>query len=84
MKHPSQKKTILTHQWMKAFSASLTAKKPGNVLFIQLSLKHVVAGPITFDINFKTKKVEYFLKKSEICAYAGELIQEQIRIQRSF
>src|ERR1035437_9139166 len=29
------------------------------------------AGPITFDINFKTKKLEYFLKKSEICAYAG-------------
>jgi Fe-S-cluster containining protein len=35
------------------------------------------AGPITFDINFKTKKVEYFLKKSEICAYAGELFKNK-------
>ena len=35
------------------------------------------AGPITFDINFKTKKVEYFLKKSEICAYAGELYKNK-------
>ena len=35
------------------------------------------AGPITFDINFKTKKVEYFLKKSEICAYAGELYENK-------
>ena len=31
------------------------------------------AGPITFDINFKTKKIEYFMKKPEICAYSGEL-----------
>ena len=35
------------------------------------------AGPITFDINFKTKKLEYFLKKSEICAYAGELYENK-------
>ena len=35
------------------------------------------AGPITFDINFKTKKVQYFLKKSEICAYAGELFKHK-------
>jgi Fe-S-cluster containining protein len=35
------------------------------------------AGPITFDINFKTKKVQHFLKKSEICAYAGELYKNK-------
>jgi len=35
------------------------------------------AGPITFDISFKTKKVEYFLKKTEICAYAGELYKNK-------
>ena len=31
------------------------------------------AGPVTFDINFSTKKIEWFLKKSEICAFAGVL-----------
>ncbi len=31
------------------------------------------AGPITFDINRATKKLEWFLKKSEICSFAGEL-----------
>ena len=31
------------------------------------------AGPITFDVNFKTKKLEFFLKKSIICALAGVL-----------
>lgn len=42
------------------------------------------AGPITFDINFKTKKVEYFLKKSEICAYAGELYKNKAAFKDHF
>jgi Fe-S-cluster containining protein len=33
------------------------------------------AGPITFDINFKTKKLEYFLKKAKICALASVLYE---------
>jgi hypothetical protein len=36
-----------------------------------------IAGPITFDINFETKKIGFFLKKSEICAYAGELYKNK-------
>jgi len=36
-----------------------------------------VSGPITFDINFKTKKVEWFLKKDELCAFAGILYKNQ-------
>jgi hypothetical protein len=36
-----------------------------------------ISGPITFDINFKTKKIEWFLKKSEICAYAGLLFDDK-------
>jgi uncharacterized protein len=31
------------------------------------------AGPITFDINLKTRKVEFYLKKGEICAFAKVL-----------
>ena len=42
------------------------------------------AGPITFDINFKTKKVEYFLKKSEICAYAGALFKNKAAFETHF
>jgi len=42
------------------------------------------AGPITFDINFRTKKVEYFLKKSEICAYAGELFKNKPALNDHF
>jgi Fe-S-cluster containining protein len=42
------------------------------------------AGPITFDINFITKKVQYFLKKSEICAYAGELFKNKVAFEKHY
>jgi len=42
------------------------------------------AGPITFDINFKTKQVQYFLKKSEICAYAGELYKNKTAFKEHY
>ncbi|MBT0160080.1 YkgJ family cysteine cluster protein [Candidatus Bathyarchaeota archaeon A05DMB-2] len=34
------------------------------------------AGPITFDINPQTGKVEWYLKKSEICAFAEVLYSD--------
>ena len=43
-----------------------------------------VAGPVTFDINFKTKKVEWFLKKDALCAYAGVLFKNQASFQEHF
>ncbi len=33
------------------------------------------AGPVTFDINFGTRKVEWFLKKGEICLLARQLLE---------
>ena len=33
------------------------------------------AGPITFDINRRTRKVEWFLKKNELCFFAGKLFK---------
>lgn len=36
-----------------------------------------VAGPITFDINPKTRKIEWFLKKDSICPLAGPLYQNK-------
>jgi len=33
------------------------------------------AGPLTFDINLRTMKIEWFLKKSGLCIYAGGLFE---------
>ena len=43
-----------------------------------------VSGPITFDINFKTKKVEWFLKKSKLCPYAGVLYKDRVAFEEHF
>jgi hypothetical protein len=41
------------------------------------------AGPVTFDINLRTRKVEWFLKTRELCLYAGKLFDtpEQLDAQ---
>ena len=43
-----------------------------------------VSGPITFDINFITGKVEWFLKNSELCAYAGVLYSDKSAFEKHF
>ena len=43
-----------------------------------------VAGPVTFDINFSTKKVEWFLKKSEICGLAAVLFSNKVAFNKHF
>lgn len=40
-----------------------------------------VAGPITFDINLKTGKIEWFLKTEKICSLAGVLYRNKSELQ---
>jgi len=40
-----------------------------------------VAGPVTFDINLQTEKIEWFLKMEKICPLAGELFGDQKALQ---
>jgi hypothetical protein len=42
------------------------------------------AGPVTFDINFSTEKVEWFLKNPEICAFAGLLYSNKAGFKEHF
>jgi hypothetical protein len=39
----------------------------------QIKPETCVAGPITFDVNPRTKKLEYFLKMEKICPLAGRI-----------
>jgi Fe-S-cluster containining protein len=41
-----------------------------------------VAGPITFDINVKTGKIEWFLKMEKICLLAGVLNQDKAALEK--
>jgi len=41
-----------------------------------------VAGPVTFDINVKTGKIEWCLKKDEVCPLAGLLFKNKESLRR--
>lgn len=42
------------------------------------------AGPVTFDINRRSGKVQWFLKKSKICIYAPRLYKSQEKFKAHF
>jgi len=41
-----------------------------------------VAGPITFDVNVKTGKIEWFVKKESICQLAGNVHRDKQLLQK--
>jgi Fe-S-cluster containining protein len=41
-----------------------------------------VAGPITFDINTKSRKIEWYLKMDKICPLAGKLNKNEPMLKR--
>jgi Fe-S-cluster containining protein len=41
-----------------------------------------VAGPITFDINVRNRKIEWFIKKDSICQLAGLIYEDKTRLVR--
>ncbi len=57
-------------------------KKTGKCSVHLVKPETCVAGPITFDINLKTKKVEWFLKKANICAFAQILFEDKDRFNQ--
>ena len=59
-------------------------KKTGKCIVHPVKPETCVSGPITFDINFKTKKVEWFLKNSDLCAYAGILYKDKAAFKDHF
>ncbi len=42
------------------------------------------AGPITFSINRATRKIEWFLKTSEHCRFAGKLYRNKEKFKEHF
>jgi Fe-S-cluster containining protein len=60
------------------------SKKTGKCSVHPVKPETCVSGPITFDINFGTKKVEWFLKKSEICAFARILYKHKAAFKDHF
>ena len=57
-------------------------EKTKKCLIHQVKPETCVAGPITFDINVKTGKIEWFIKKEGICQLAGEVCRNKRLLQK--
>jgi Fe-S-cluster containining protein len=52
-------------------------KKTGKCLVHSVKPETCRAGPVTFDVNRRSRKVEWYLKKTEICALAKRLCENR-------
>jgi Fe-S-cluster containining protein len=59
-------------------------KSMGKCMVHPVKPETCVAGPVTFNINFCTKKVEWFLKTKELCAFAGVLFEDKAAFKEHF
>ncbi len=66
------------------FYCALFNKKTGKCSVHSVKPETCVSGPITFDVNFRTKKVEWYLKKTEICAFAGKIYNNKAAFKDHF
>lgn len=41
-----------------------------------------VAGPVTFDINKNSQKIEWYLKTDRICSLAGEMYRNKAALEK--
>lgn len=57
------------------------SKETGKCCVHAVKPETCVAGPITFDINLQTGKVEFFLKKGSICAFAQKLYADDVKFK---
>lgn len=55
-------------------------RKTGKCQIHAVKPETCVAGPITFDINTQTQKIEWHLKKESICPLAGKLQGDKARL----
>lgn len=56
-------------------------RKTGKCKIHAVKPETCVAGPVTFDVNAKTGKIEWHLKKDTICPLAGRLYLDKARLE---
>ena len=57
-------------------------KKTKKCLIHSIKPETCVAGPITFDINIKNRKIEWHLKMEKICRLAGVLYKNEAVLEK--
>ncbi len=68
----------------RALLQAYLTSQTGKCMVHPVKPETCVAGPVTFNINFCTKKVEWFLKTKELCAFAGVLFEDKAAFKEHF
>lgn len=68
----------------KEIYCRLFNKSTGKCMVHSVKPETCVAGPVTFNINFCTKKIEWFLKTKELCAFAAVLFEDKKAFKEHF
>ncbi len=63
-------------------SCSLFDTNLGQCLVHQVKPETCLAGPITFDINTRTGKMEWYLKTKDICPLAGVMAKDETLLNK--
>lgn len=59
-------------------------KKTGKCMVHSVKPETCRAGPVTFDVDFCRVKIQWFLKKGEICTYAATLYADKEAFKKHF
>jgi len=59
-------------------------KNTGMCIIHSVKPETCVAGPVTFDINKQTRKIEWFFKKEQICRLAGVMFNDKEMFSKHF
>jgi Fe-S-cluster containining protein len=57
-------------------------RKTGRCQVHPVKPETCVAGPVTFDVNKNTRKIEWYLKTEKICALAGRMFKDELVLQK--
>jgi Fe-S-cluster containining protein len=92
MEYLKEQKIELENPFMQAAYAFPREGAEGYCIFYDKKMRRCqihpvkpetcVAGPITFDINVKNKKIEWYLKMEKICPLAGAVGKNEQMLKR--
>lgn len=84
LKDPFTKKEYSYPSVDEEIYCRLFNKSTGKCMVHPVKPETCVAGPVTFNINFCTRKVEWFIKTKELCAFAGVLFEDKRAFKEHF
>ncbi|MDH7563616.1 MAG: YkgJ family cysteine cluster protein [Candidatus Bathyarchaeota archaeon] len=82
IKDPFAKKEYVFPRLIEGGYCVFHDKKTRKCIIHSVKPETCVAGPITFDINIRSGKIEWFIKREKICQLAGIVLRDKERLEK--